>query len=559
MKIPALLIVAALVLPAVSACSAGPERADTAAGDAAKQLEAYIDEYVAFRRADSSGGTRTAAEHQERTAQLRQWLDRLNAIPRSGLPLDDDIDHRLIASQLKTEIARIERERQWERFPSLYIPFDGVNRVVTNDELSEEEKGRRLLDALREAPRTIAVGKANLQRPLRLVFDQALETLATVREFYTSDVQRLVRGMKQPPEGLRDAHEQGIAALDDYRAFLETEVRPRADGQLGIGADLYNYYLRETYFLDDDVESLQRKGEGYFAETVAALEETARSIDPKRTWQQLIEENRKHHPTAENLLAEWEKEVARARRHVIEHNLVFVPDGERVLVEPTPPSRRRDSPFGTMSTPRPFSTERVGRLIINPVEPDTPADLQKELLGGHDYTFITTIAPHETYPGHHLQAMKVQDNPRPFRKVYSSVLFSEGWGLYTEQLMYETGFFTDVERTRLTQLRTQLWRAARVILDVKLQTGQITYDEARRFLEEQVLFEPSRSAGEVNMYVSRPTYFITYMTGFRDIMRLRDDYRKKKGGDFSLLEFHEAMLSTGSLPTPLLREIMLGT
>ena len=301
-----------------------------------------------------------------------------------------------------------------------------------------------------------------------------------------------------------------------------------------------------------------KKGEAYFAETVLLLEETARRIDPLKTWQELIAENRKIHPDSDSLLPSWEKEIQRARRHVLEKNLAVIPDGETVRVIPMPPSGRKQSPFGVMDTPAPFSPSKVGSLIINPVEPGLADAEKEELLSGHEYTFIATIAPHETYPGHHLHALKIQQNPRPLRKVIQSNLFGEGWGLYAEELMYETGFFKDAERTRLTQLRSRLWRAARVILDVKLQTDRISYAEARKFLEEKVLFEPARSAGEVNMYVQSPTYFITYILGYYDIMNIRADYKKKLGSEFSLLNFHEAVLRTGSLPTSLLRKLLLG-
>jgi len=308
--------------------------------------------------------------------------------------------------------------------------------------------------------------------------------------------------------------------------------------------------------MDYNVYSMLKKWERYYAYTLRLLEETSRRIDPGKNWQELIRENRKRHPDAARLLPEWENEIGRARRHVLTKNLATIPPDEKVLVMPMPPSQRGQSPFGVMDTPMPFSAGRIGRLFITPVEAGLPEAIREKLLSGHDYTFIATIAPHETYPGHHLHALRIQENPRPMRKLYNSTLFTEGWGLYAEELMYETGFFRDGDRTRLTQLLSRLWRAARVILDVKLQTNRISYEEARRFLEEKILFEPERSAGEVNMYVAAPTYFITYINGYFDIMKLRDEYRRKKGGAFSLLEFHEAVLKTGALPPSLLKEIL---
>lgn len=522
-----------------------------------EQLENYIQEFVKFRRSGFSRELRTAEQYTIQANELREWLKKLESIPREGLTLDQDVDYRLIASDIKTNIARIERERKWEKDPGLYIPFESINSIVGNKEITAEEKERRLQKAFEDVPQTIATAKANLNRPAKFFYDRALDTLKLVLEFYRKEARECVEAMPTKDGKLKDAYTKALASVEDYKKYLEEDIKSQADGEMGIGRELYNYYLKETYMMDDDVDSLLRKGEQSFADTIQLLEETASRLDPKKTWQELIKKNRKHHPTADHLLSEWEKEIQRARQHVINKNLVIVPDGEKVVVVPTPPSRRDSSPFGLMSTPRPFSDSKLGTLVINPVDPDLPQALKEELLSGHDYTFISTIAPHETYPGHHLQALKVQENPRIIRKLIGSSLFGEGWGLYTEELMYETGFFKNVGRTRLTQLRTRLWRAARVILDAKLHTGKISYEDARRFLEEKVLFEPSRSAGEVNMYVASPTYVITYILGYFDIMKLRKEYKAKLGKDFSLLKFHEAMLKTGSLPTSILREVLL--
>ena len=124
-------------------------------------------------------------------------------------------------------------------------------------------------------------------------------------------------------------------------------------------------------------------------------------------------------------------------------------------------------------------------------------------------------------------------------------------------MAYETGFFEDPLRTRLTQLRLRLWRAARVILDVQLHTGRIDYDGARRFLIENVRFDENASAGEVNIYVRRPSYAISYIVGFEEILTLREEFKSQMGEHFILREFHDRLLSLGSMPFELMRKLML--
>jgi uncharacterized protein (DUF885 family) len=149
-----------------------------------------------------------------------------------------------------------------------------------------------------------------------------------------------------------------------------------------------------------------------------------------------------------------------------------------------------------------------------------------------------------------------QSHDRPLRKVYSTPVFTEGWGLYTEQLMHETGFFRDPEGSRLTQLRLQLWRAWRVVLDASIHSGQMTIEEARQALAEGTGMAYDATAGEVNIYVYRPSYAIGYMVGYHEMMALRAEQQAALGDEFDLKTFHDRLLRLGSIPFALVRQLL---
>ena len=167
------------------------------------------------------------------------------------------------------------------------------------------------------------------------------------------------------------------------------------------------------------------------------------------------------------------------------------------------------------------------------------------------------IAVHEAYPGHHAHALKTRENPRILRKIVHEPIFSEGWGLFTEELMFEQGFLQG-DDVRLTQLRNRLWRAARVILDSSLHTGVMTFEEAVDFLVEKVRFERYAAELEVGMYIRRPTYVLGYLVGMQELMNIRDDYISLHGEPSPVSEFYDRLLSVGSIPPALAREEILG-
>ncbi|MBT8080305.1 MAG: DUF885 domain-containing protein [Gammaproteobacteria bacterium] len=546
----------------------GPE---TAASDRANDFDAFVERYLEYRwRTDPEAATRSGVHRYDsilarmskedfsaRSATLGEFLDETFAFDSKALSHDQQIDLQLVRSDIRVRREDIDRIRDWQRKPTMYIPFGGLNDLVNGEFATEQERARALLARLQQVPRVLGEGRDNLERPPRLFTETAIRTARQMIPFYEHAIPNFAERSGYRVSEFRAAAQMAKAALLDYLEFLEDDLLPRSNGAIAIGKESYNYLLRELHMLDDDSDSLLKKGELYFREIEQLLDDTASEIDPDKSWQEITEDIRADHPSADGLLEAYCDEIQRSRSHVIEQGLVTVPPNEEVRCLDTPPSQRAFSPFGTFRQPPPFSDSKVGYLILHPIDPDLSTDATEKLLRAHDYTWISVIAPHEAYPGHHLQALKAQENPRVFRRVYSAPIFSEGWGLYTEELMYETGFFRDPQLTRLTQLRLRLWRAARIILDTKLHTGQMSYDEARQFLVDNVGFEESSTAGEVNIYVFRPSYAIAYVVGFGQIMKLRDDYRRRKGAAFNLREFHDRLLTLGSMPIPLARQLLL--
>jgi len=135
-------------------------------------------------------------------------------------------------------------------------------------------------------------------------------------------------------------------------------------------------------------------------------------------------------------------------------------------------------------------------------------------------------------------------------------IFSEGWGLFTEQMMFEEGFLQG-DDVKLTQLRNRLWRAARVILDASLHTGQMSFDEAVDFMVEEIRFDRVAAELEVGMYTGRPTYFLGYLIGMVKIEEMRAEWIEKYGEPAEPRELYDALLRIGSLPPSLVRAELL--
>jgi uncharacterized protein (DUF885 family) len=347
------------------------------------------------------------------------------------------------------------------------------------------------------------------------------------------------------------------------RRFLDTILIGRLvstpAGQ-PMGETAYTRMLREQDLLPYDAAALWAFAHEQFDATVRQLETLAHQIDAAKTWLQIANEVKNDHPDASRMIEAHQQIVDKARAHLVAKELMTLPWPETCTVVPRVPTAGNNPYYGgfsgaTARPPGPDGTLR-GEWQINPFNPSWDEATAHDYLVEHDWGVILVTAPHETYGGHHVQIMYQMHNPRRLRQLQSTSMFSEGWGLYNEQLFQETGFFPD-DRIHLRQLQLRLWRNARVIYDVGLQTGRMTRAEAVALMTDRVGFLKWAAEDEVDSAIARPGYFIGYFMGLTEILRMRDDYRLVRGPAFTLKDFHDRLLRIGSMPPALVRESLL--
>jgi uncharacterized protein (DUF885 family) len=466
------------------------------------------------------------ASHAARAALVEKYL---------ALVPGDSLDARLWRSDLLSQ--RYEHRRRDVRAERPGLPLGAVSvlyDMLVKDYAPREERIAHVNRRLREIPEMIEEVRSRLGRPPRvwtkMAIDDAAGTVAFLDELQEADPALVARAK---------------AAYEAYGRFLREELLPRSDGSFVLGREAYDFHLRNDHFLAYGAEELERIGRREFDATLRMLE----ALD--RDWPATLERMKKDHPRPEELLEVYRREVARARRYMIDRAVVGIPEWEKLEVVETPPFLRSSIPYAAYSRPGPLDAARVGHFYVTPVPRDATPEEAAERLAAHNVYDIPGTVWHEAYPGHHLQFVYAKDIRSKVRKLNDSSLLSEGWGLYCEELAHETGYFRD-PRERLMQLNWRLQRAARILLDVSLHTGRMGYEEAVAFLVEKVKLNRSHAEGSVNAYTASPTYFPTYMIGMLEIVRVREACRARLGARFTLKEFHERFLAFGNVPPALI-------
>ena len=170
---------------------------------------------------------------------------------------------------------------------------------------------------------------------------------------------------------------------------------------------------------------------------------------------------------------------------------------------------------------------------------------------------MEALAYHEGIPGHHMQgsiASELEGIPM-FRKFGHFTAYGEGWGLYTEYLPKEMGFYKD-PYSDFGRLAMEIWRACRLVVDTGIHSKRWTREQAIKFLEDNTPNPRGDIVKAIERYIVMPSQATAYKIGMNKILELRKNAKQQLGAAFSIREFHEVILKNGPLPLDMLEEMV---
>ncbi|MGZ9174465.1 MAG: DUF885 domain-containing protein [Candidatus Binatia bacterium] len=482
---------------------------------------------------------------------VKESLRKLGEISPAELSADEAIDYALREGRLTIQSYEHAKEDYRLKQPDTYLPTEAIYILTVR---ATNDLAGNLLSRLDRTPALIEQGITNLNRkdanPPKLWTENAIEGAKGGISFLDSLAEHpKVQAAAIDANTLAAAIEKAKSAINDFANFLERHLLPRSNASYAVGEEHFNLLLKKKHFLDHDAHSLLALGESLFAKTKLELEALAEELAPGKGVEAAARAIQENHPSSDEILSVYDKAMSAAREFVRGKKLVSFPAKEELHVVPTPVFRRHEIPFAAYLSPSPKDPNQVGYYYVTPVSSD-------DLLREHNYVGLENTSVHESYPGHHLQFSIANCTPAAAtlpRLMNESSVFYEGWALYCEQLMQEQGFLKSRQH-RFVMLKDRLWRALRIIIDVKTQTRKLSYDEAADLMVRELHFPREQACGDLNWYSQSPSVPMGYALGWSIINRLRDQEQKRLGGKFSLCEFHDKLLSAGSISLPLVEK-----
>ncbi|MDR3737548.1 MAG: DUF885 domain-containing protein [Terracidiphilus sp.] len=503
---------------------------------------------------------------------LKSFETRIEAIqPDASLAsFGPRTDREMVLGNIRSELLTLETIRLWEKNADGYSSVCASAAFVLMERkfASPDERLRSLVAREKQMPALLEAARVNLKNPPHIYTEIAIEQLPDIISFFEKDV----------PAAFADAQDAAlkaefaqtntavIAGLKSYLDWLKNDLLPRSNGDYRIGADAFQKKLQYDEMVDTPLDKLLEIGWADLHKNQAHFKEVAKELEPSKEPSAVLEELGENHPAPDHLLDAFRATFDGLLGFIRTNHIVTIPSDVRPIVEETPPFLRATT-FASMDTPGPFE-KHATEAYFNVTLPDpsmTPAQVEGYMHSFNVGTVIST-AVHEAYPGHYVQFLFLPQAPSKVRKILSANTDVEGWAHYCEQMMLDAGYGQpgvgakderESKFLRLGQLQDALLRNARFIVGIEMHSGKMSFDQAVEFFQKEGYQSKETAMVETKRGTGDPTY-LYYTLGKLEIMKLREDVKKRDGAAFSLEKFHDEFLRQGFPPIRIVREAMLG-
>ena len=507
------------------------------------------------------------ADQQRRADYWRQIKQRLQGIEPGALEADDRVNYDIFLRQLEDDLSA-------HQFKSYLIPITaetgfhtGFARLPSIVPLENRRDYHNYLSRLALAPtyfqQHIELMRKGIEQGLVLPRIVLEGYHSTIEPHITDDLDRSVffGPFKNFPAGFSPAdREQLLKRAADiiksrvvpaYRSFLEfmtNEYLPNCRSTLGAselpnGREYYAYLVRHHTTLDLTPEEIHQTGLQEVARIRAEMDHVIEQVGFQGSFEQFLQflrtDPRFYAQSGEELLKEasWIAKKMDGKLPSLFKTLPRLPYG----VEPVPDHLAPKYTAGRyVGAPR--GSTRPGYYWVNTFA------LQSRPLYA-----LPALTLHEAVPGHHLQnALQMElENLPDFRRFSSFNAYGEGWGLYSEWLGLEAGFYQDPYRN-FGRLTYEMWRACRLVVDTGLHAQGWTRQQAIDFLTANTALSLHEIGTETDRYISWPGQALAYKIGELKIRELRRRAEETLGEAFDLREFHDVILLSGPVPLTVL-------
>jgi uncharacterized protein (DUF885 family) len=513
-----------------------------------------------------------AATRAKRLAFVNEWLDKINKIDQRQLSTGQRTDQALLINKLERDRWRLTTFRDFEWNPALYNVAQPLDLILNTNYAATPQRLRTILKRLASVPAFYQAAQASLVNPthehLQLAITQAPGTIAVLADVGKAAQESILSPQEKAIFAQRVAN-AGTAVIHwvDFLTDMDnSQQQMRRARSFRIGKNLYEQKFALEIQSASSAEQTYRKALAARDELLARMDGLSDQLWAKTMGNARVPQDRfqkigmvisklsEHHVSRENFFPEIKRQIPLLQDYVIKNNLISLDPGKPLVVRETP-AYMRGVAGASIDAPGPYRPKDRTYYNVTPMDGLTAAQAESSLREYNDW-MLQILNIHEAIPGHYAQLAYANRSPSLVKSLFGNGAMVEGWAVYGERMMLESGYGDNAPEMWLMWCKWNLRSVTNTILDYSVHVLGMTQEQALDLLVRQAFQAPQEAAEKWRRVQLSSVQLTSYFSGYSDIVELREKRKQALGERFNLKQFNEQFLSYGNAPVKMIGELM---
>lgn len=500
---------------------------------------------------------------------LTSQIQRLSTIDTLKLSQDNYYDLKVLQHEIQRLLWNMNEYRQHEWDPSVYNVTGTFAYMITENYAPLTDRLKKISERIKQVPEYYAQAKLNITNAVPELAQLAIDQNQGGLEVLSKNlVDSVMKSSLSPFEksDILEHNQIAIRAIKDYIKFLE-ENKSQYNRSFRIGAD--NYEKKYAWDIQSQYTAEQMYSKAltrvdYIHQEMGKIADslwtkyypnTDKPTEKLALIRQVLDTIASQHVSADSFQSTIEAQIPELVQFVNDNNLLFI-DPAKPLVVRKEPGHLVGIAGASISAPGPYYLEGNTYYNVGSFTGWSSDKIESYLREYNHYT-LQILNIHEAIPGHYTQLVYANNAPSKVKSIFGNNAMIEGWAVYTEQMMLESGYGNNAPEMWLMWYKWNLRTVFNMILDYEIHTKDLQEQEAVNKLTQQAFQELTEAQNKWKRATVTNIQLTSYYTGYEEIIELRDLYKKKMGKSYQLKTFNESLLSHGSIPVKYLRSILL--
>ena len=513
-----------------------------------------------------------AATRTQKLAFTEEWLAKFAKIDPAKLSNAKRSDHALIVNELQSTRWSLTTRREFEWNPAMHNIAGPIDTILNSEYAAKPQRLRTILRRLASAPAFYQAAQASIVNPThehtQLAIEQAPGTLVVLADLGKAAQESVLT----PAEKNQFAQRIAAAgtALMRYVDFL-TELDRKQQASKSARSFRIGKAMYETKFGYDIQASVS--AEQMYQKALTAREQllqrmnvlsdelwvktmgaTPKPADRTQKIGMVIDRLSANHVAAKDFFPEIRRQIPVLSDWVVKNNLLTL-DPQKPLVVRETPMYQRGVAGASIDAPGPYRPQDRTFYNVTPLDGLTPAQAESTLRE-YNHWILQILNIHEAIPGHYAQLVYANKSPSLIKALFGNGAMVEGWAVYGERMMLESGYGDNTPEMWLMWSKWNLRVVTNTILDYSVHVLGMTEAQAMDMLMRQAFQSQAEAAGKWRRAQLSSVQLTSYFSGYSEIMDLREQRKQALGPRFDLKQFHDQVLGFGSAPVKVIRELM---